>query len=105
MLFCYKNKVRGNCVYIWIYRHDLRAIKHILYSFWDSGMIERIKNYCQASSLFEEKFDKRYYYTLFMSLDRDCECLDVDNGTKKTTKNNQTNNLKKKGKKKGRNKA
>lgn len=55
-------------------------------------MIERIKNYCQASSLFEEKFDKRYYYTLFMSLDRDCECLDVDNGTKKTTKNNQTNN-------------
>lgn len=62
-------------------------------------MIERIKNYCQASSLCEEKFDKRYYYTLFMSLDRDCECLDVDNGTKKTTKNNQTNNLKKKEKK------
>lgn len=61
-------------------------------------MIERIKNYCQASSLFEEKFDKRYYYTLFMSLDRDCECLDVDNGTKKQQKTiKQT--IKKKGKK------
>lgn len=62
-------------------------------------MIERIKNYCQASSLCEEKSDKRYYYTLFMSLDRDCECLDVDNGTKKQQKTiKQT--IKKKRKKK-----
>lgn len=40
-----------------------------------------------------------------MSLDRDCECLDVDNGTKKTKKKNQSNKQLKKREKKGRNKA